>query len=183
MRKILTGILGVLLVVGVVSGSAAALFSATANVNNVAIRAGTAGLEFSPNIGGPWSTSYNFPTWLADNVYPGYANNATFYVRNTSSANIALRISAQLVSAAYGWNEFKDVTNVWIGDSAGLVGSGYMTLTDWNWSARDTQMVVPYGGGLTPMGIFFNISSGAGNEIAGQGISTNWVLTGTQVSP
>ena len=182
MKKILAGILGVLLVVGVVSGSAAALFSATANVNNVAIRAGTAGLEFSPN-DSTWSTSYEFPDWLADNVYPGYANSATFYVKNTSSANIGLKVSAQLMSAAYGWNEFKDVTNVWIGDSAGSVGSGYYTLTDWNLSAKDTQMVVPSGGGSTPMGIFFNISSGAGNGIANQGISTDWVLTGTQVSP
>ncbi len=182
MRKILTGILGVLLVVGVVSGSAAALFSATANVNNVAIRAGTAGLEFSTTGTGSWSTSYGFPDWLADNVYPGYANSATFYVRNISTAPIALRISAQLMSAAYGWNEFEDVTNVWIGNPAGSTGSGYFTLTEWNSSARDTQMVVPYGSVSTPMGIFFNISSGAGNGIAGQGISTNWVLTGTQVS-
>jgi len=46
MRKILTGFLGLVMVVAVVGGTAYALFSSIVTVNNVAISAGNATLQF-----------------------------------------------------------------------------------------------------------------------------------------
>lgn len=181
MKKIIAGIIGLLLVVGVTSGAAYALFFSTVKVNNVAISAGTSGLEFSTN-GEDWYTDFTFPDLLAENVAPGYHDHATFYLKNTSSADIKLALKARLVSAPEGWSVFANNMTVWLGNSAGSQGSGYFTLTDWNSVERDLNITIPKGD-TADMGIYVDIPSTVGNDIAGQTLRTNWEITGTQVFP
>ena len=176
MRKILMGLMAIVLIAGVTTATGYAVFTATATVNNVAFTTGTAGLQFAPNnngVPGTYSSSYTFPTYLVTNVFPGYTSGTQYvWVENTSSSNISLALSAQLVSATGDWGVLNSVANMSIGTVSGPLV---------NWNGADVPLNVT----LTPgqqmfLPVVFSISSSAGNEISGKSLITNWVITGTQ---
>jgi hypothetical protein len=181
MKKILFGFLGIMMVVAVVASSARALFFSTVNINNVAISSGNANLEFSLSSNGPWTSDFTFVPWIAENIAPGYENHATFYVRNNSSADIDLKLSALLKVARGDWGPFNLWTTVWVGDSTGTTGSGYHTLTEWATTPGiDLGITVPHGGTPQAMGLYLKVSIDADNSFANKWISTDWTITGTQ---
>lgn len=78
MNKIISGLLGIMMVTAVVGGTAYALFSTTATVNGINITTGSAGLTVNDE------TTLNAALNL-NNLYPGYQNSTTIDVKNTST--------------------------------------------------------------------------------------------------
>lgn len=171
MKKIILGMLSMLLVLSAATTNAFAVFSASDNVNNASFTTGTANLQFS-NDGTTWTGNYTFANAFAQNVYPGYSTNGTFWLNNTSTAAINLKISTQLTSSVGDWGVLAPVAHV-------VVNGVDHTLQDWNASDQDISLVlapnVP-----TQVSVTFYIPSTAGNEIAGKSLTTNWVVTGVQ---
>ena len=178
MKKIILSIFAIVLTVAAVSGTAYAIFSDNVAVSNIAFTSGNADLQFSDD-GTNWQDSYRFPTWLAKNVYPGYNDHATFYVRNNSSSPISLTLSTRLTSATRDWAVLSPVARVWIGDKNGSVGVGYETLAWWNNGERALNVVLTQNE-VKEMRIYLDIPSTATNAISNKSVITEWVLYGNQ---
>ena len=144
MKKIILSALAIVLTVGVVSGTAYAIFSDSVTVSNIAFTTGNADLQFSDD-SSTWQDSYYFPTWLAENIYPGYNDYATFYVKNNSTSPISLDLSTRLTGATNDWGVLSPIARVWIGNNTGSVGVGYETLAWWNSTERDLNVVLTQG--------------------------------------
>jgi len=180
MKKILIGFLGLMMLVGVVGGTAYALFSSTVTVNNVAISAGNATLEFSPD-NTNWYSDYTFSQWMAQNVYPGWSDCVNFWVRNVSSSDIKLDVSAQLMSATGNWDAFKDLLVVDIQQD----GNPGISRTPANWNAAKISLNFSLNkpglsGATKKVNICLTVPTTADNTIADQWLSTNWKLYGDQ---
>jgi len=182
MKKILLGVLGVLVAGSLTFATARALFISTATVNNVAFTSGNASLKFSYSASGPWMSSYTFQNYIFQNVYPGFSANGQFFVKNESASAIKLHLTARLVSATGDWGALSGPTSLWVGDNAGSVGSGYITLANWNATPQDINITLDQNEVKT-MRAYFVVDSSAGNEIANKALSTNWEMYGTQVTP
>jgi hypothetical protein len=171
MRKILMGLMAIVLLVGVTTATGYAVFSATATVNNVAFTTGTAGLQFSTD-NNSWSSNYTYTNYFESLVYPGYDHFTTVYLYNNSTSNISLGVTAQLVSATGDWDTLSPVMHMVINGVDG-------TLAQWNSGAFSINLT------LTPgahpgINVEFYVPHAAGNEISGKSVSTNWTFTGTQ---
>ena len=179
MNKIILGFVGTLLVISVVAGSAYALFSSQVKVNNVAIRAGNANLEFSPDGNSGWTQEFTYNQWAADGVYPDYHQCGYFWVRNTSSAPLSLTLSAQLISSTGNWGVYANSVTIDLrkGD---LSGGDSMTPSAWNTADRPLYITVDQGASQ-PMAICLNVPKTVDNSIANEYVSTNWIITGTQL--
>jgi len=174
MRKILMGLMAIVLIAGVTTAAGYAVFTATATVNNIAFTSGTAGLEFSTD-NSSWSSNLDYGAtygWFEQNVYPGFSDTKTIYLYNNSTSNISLDITAQLVSATGDWGLLSPVTSMTI------YGQTY-TLADWNGANRPLYITLAHGIS-TPVTVTFSVASTADNTISGKTVSTNWVFTGTQ---
>ena len=172
MKKIIVGLIGVVAIMAVTAGTAFAVFTATATVNNVAFTTGNADVQFSTD-NSNWTNSYTFGPWLATYVFPGYTSGGqTIYIKNNSSSAITLGFSAQLVSASGDWDTLKSVAFMSInGVNGPLV----------HWNNADVPINLTLGSGQQiSIPVVFSVSSGAGNEISGKSLTTNWVITGTQ---
>lgn len=184
MRKILSGLLGVVMTASVVGGVAYAAFTTTGTVNGINITAGSASL----NVGGavdPISSTFNAGLTLSA-VYPGYgvANDkvTTFVVKNTGTVNLA--ISAQL-TAADGWTttgaNLKNYVEVAVNASDDSSGTGYHTLADWN-----AGTIAFPGTAVTPnenrtYKVYVRVPASAPDSIQGEHLENiGFTLTGTQ---
>ena len=171
MNKIIAGFLGLVMLTAVVGGTAYALFSSSVTASGVTFATGNANLEFWSNGPGVVPAS----TW----TYNPYNE---FYLRNTSTSPISLRLSARLTAATGDWGVLSPVITAWIGDDAGAVGSGYYTLADWNSLERDITITLAQSEQKL-MRIYVQVPSDAGNSIANKTTATTWLITGTQVAP
>jgi len=119
---------------------------------------------------------------MAEKVYPGWHDCANFWVKNASSSNIRLDVSAQLASATGNWDAFKDLLIVDIQQDGHPAVSG----TPANWNAGkiplNFSLAIPGNSGDTKkVGICLTVPTSATSEqIADQWISTNWKLYGDQ---
>ncbi len=182
MNKIVTGILGLLLVVGVTSGTAYALFSSTATASGVTFATGNADLKIWD--GNAWAKDWS-PSFTFNNLYPGYNNYQPLHLKNESTSPIGLTIKGILMPGATenpagAWNTLKDVVkvNIWL---SGVGETGYKTLNEWNTTGFDLP------GGAIPQNqqkdyrFYVLIDSSADNTIAGQSLSNIvFQFTGTQ---
>ncbi|MBP9687151.1 hypothetical protein KBD68_00640 [Candidatus Woesebacteria bacterium] len=184
MRKILSGMLGIVMTASVVGGVAYAAFTTTATVNGINITAGTASLVVGSNSG---NLATIFPANLSiSNVFPGFGildnQTTTFVVKNTGTVNLA--ISAQLTDAT-GWNDvgadLKNNVEVAINTADNTSGTGYHTLVEWNAG----QIAFP-GIAVTPneertYNVYVRVPASAPNSIQGQSLTNiTFTLTGTQ---
>ena len=151
MNKIFAGILGLMLVVGVTSSAAYAVFTDKATVAGVTFATGDANLKISEGAG--WQLDIN-PTnkFLFTKLFPGYGVNGydskygerfiPFYLKNDSTSPIGLTVKAQMtsVSDATGksgsWNLLKDAVSVYVqyynsSTSTWVTAIGWHTLADW----------------------------------------------------
>jgi hypothetical protein len=129
MNKIFAGIVGLMLVVGVTSGTAYALFSSKATASGVTFATGNADLRIWDGSG--WASDWN-PSFDFSKLYPGYSDSKPFSLYNNSTSPIALNIAAKLLGGASGdWDALKDVISVAVNLSDDSAGTGWHTLNEW----------------------------------------------------
>lgn len=197
MNKILSGLLGLVLVAGLVGGSAYALLSDTASVTGVALSMGTAGLkiraEGAPT--DPWLD--NLPlnnTVFANRLIPGRSEWGRFEVMNDSTDSdtdpIDMNLTAQLVSYNGNWGVLSDVVECAVYDEANAgtptdgATTGWKKLSEWN-SAPVALPSAPLVSGDSVMyTIRCRLPETAENEVAGKGLTDmQFDIVGTQVTP
>ena len=133
MNKIFTGILGLMLVVGVTSGTAYALFSSKATASNVTFATGNADLRLYN--GSDWVANWD-PSLSFLNLYPGYLSNKPMYLKNISTSPIALTVVGKMKpgvteSPLGSWNILKDAVSVAVNLSDDSASTGWHTLNEW----------------------------------------------------
>lgn len=180
MRKIIAGIIGLVLVAGVTSGTAVAMFSSAVKVNNVAISAGSANLEFSGD-GETWTKNYTFAPNALQRIIPGSKTALTFWVRNTSTAAVPLALSAKITAATGDWEAF--APNVYVAFADDSTTGTAKSLAAWNGTDNQLSITVAPDGARKRMTMEFSVPVATGDEIADRQVSTNWEITGTQVAP
>lgn len=183
MKKILSGIMGIAMIVAVVSGAAYAAFSSQATVSNVSFATGNAtllvwdGAEYAEN----WTSNLSF-----GNMYPGYQSSASpIWLKNTSTSPISLAVTMQLTDGGVNWpNALTDAVEIIVYDSTNSTSNagGWKSLNDWNVNP-DTFP----GAALLPetdrmFNVYVRVPSSFGNEIANLGLPlVGFTLTGTQI--
>jgi len=195
MNKILISILGIILTIGVVSGTAYALFSDTATVSGVTLTTGSADLKIND------ADSLPAVALSTSNTYPGWIDGQPFKLTNASTSPIALDVTSRITSKTGSWTTLSPVVEVAIveysdaGQAAGAVAAKNPAAGTWTastgWkSLADWYAVTPTVIGTTIdqstdhyFVMWGRIPTTAGNEISGLTVSTNWVLTGTQKTP
>ena len=189
MNKIILSILAIALTVGVVSGTAYALFFDTVNVAGITMSSGNADLEVYDG-----GTSILIADWVSalntsgklQNLYPGWKDYTVMDFENKSLSTIGLNLKAQLTSASGDWNTLKD--KIWIaisntGDSQNFPTSGWHTLAEWNTAPISFGTTLARGA-KTPYKVFIQILDSVGNEIAQKSLSNvTIVFSGTQATP
>lgn len=111
MRKIISGILGIVMTASVLGGVAYAAFSSTASVEGVSFTAGDADLKV-------WDGSAYAPVWVSGwtftGLYPGYvAAPQPFWLKNESTVAVDLTVKGKLRDGVTGpWNVFKNNVEV-----------------------------------------------------------------------
>lgn len=184
MKKIITSLMAVVLTVGLVAGSAYALFSDTVKVSGLTFSTGNADLVVYD--GGTTIPIQDFVPTLNSalkNLYPGWHDYTVMDFKNNSSSNISLSLKGKITAHGGNWDELKDVIQVAL-SSTGTYDNppttGWLTLAQWESAAR------PFGNDLaktekTPYKFFVRVPSVADNTIAGKSVTINFEFTGTQV--
>jgi hypothetical protein len=181
MNKIFAGIVGLMLVVGVTSGTAYALFSSKATASGVTFATGNADLRIwdGDSFEADRPSAFTFT-----GLYPGYTGTQLLQLKNMSTSPIALTIKGILLNGPTGdWDGLKN--DVWVNIRLpGVAETGYRTLAAWN----STGFTLP-GGSLaqnTQRDFQFDVqvNPAATNTIAGMTLSdVTFEFTGTQVTP
>ena len=194
MKKIIAGIVGTLLTIGVAGGAAYALFSSQATAGSVIFATGDANLQLWN--GSNWVPIWNPSSFNFSGMYPGYGGtgadqaNSTqfqqFFLRNFSTSPITLSVFAKLrdgvtESAPGAWDVLKDkvLVAILLPDWSG--GTGWHTLNEWNTTGHALPGS-PIGQGLQQEYRFYvRVDGAAGNEIKGQSLSNiQFDFNGTQ---
>lgn len=160
MKKILLGVLAITMTVGLVSGSAYALFSDTEEVQGIAISAGNANLTVWDGTGYEDNAVLNMNF---DAIYPGWRSGQRLTVRNDSLSEIGLDITGQLTgfeepntNGIEDWNVMKNNVQLAVvkyetaADAQAAIdaedpsnggvnqgGTGWHTLRDWRNNVYD----------------------------------------------
>jgi hypothetical protein len=177
MKKILTGLLGIVSVVAVTSVSAYALFIGQATVTGFNLQAGTAALTISQGDSTPTSNVNLAGTTIK--LVPGEVGSAVFTLHNEGDVNMTLK--GRLTSAEGDWGALNSLieARIYTGDTP---SGTWRTLAEWN--AEDGITIS--GGDLAEGGerdytVQYRLVSTADNTVAGKMISNiTFVFTGTQ---
>lgn len=186
MRKIFSGVLGVILTASVVTGAAFALFSASATVSGINFSTGNALIEVSKTEESGYTTSLDADLNITG-VVPGFGEDnsqfAPIFVRNGSDFTVA--VTAQL-TAATGWNSnalknYVQVAVVPEGETP--ADEDYKTLVQWN---ATPQPLVEGDNELAPDEVrqyvaFVRLPSDAPDTLEGASLTDiEFTITGTQ---
>lgn len=190
MRKILSGMLGIVMTAAVVGGVAYAAFTTQATVEGISIASGDASLQvydgfnYTPN----WDTGLDLT-----GVFPGYTENTILQVKNMETSVVSLNVTAKLTSALSGWGgdlTYATLVDVQLDSDPGE-HTGFKSLAAWNAGevtlpggalapseVRDYRVVVQIGPTYLDGPL---IGNAVGNEILGESITgITFTLTGTQ---
>lgn len=200
MKKIIGGILGIFLVIGIVAGTGYALFSDTVSISGMVLGTANPNLQIRTDEDGytAWATSLNF---YNNDVFapllPGEYDWGEFYLRNISDGTtdpLDMNISARITSAGGDWGVLSGAVQmaICIYDEAapnhcGAVNTGWKTLAQWNASSYDLPgNPLPQGPETTNIGthyaIVFFVDSTYTNSIANKTITNmNILIEGEQV--
>ena len=201
MKKILYGFIGLFLVIGIVAGTAYAIFTTSANVTGVVLGTATPGLHLCDSqLGNPsgCAASYTFPT---NNPFgplvPGGEDYAEFFLKNISSEGLIaggnvlnLDLSAKITYAEGNWDELKDAILMRICVHTTLPNVSHCDVTqatEWKslaqWNSTGFALLGgPLGQGVTKgYTVMYRLPSYFDNAVAGYQIENmTIVFTGTQ---
>lgn len=206
MKKIIGGILGLFLVIGIVAGTGYALFSDTVTMTGMVLGTATPGLEISfynksddTPVG--YSPTLNFTGQSFQKLLPGEYDWGAFWLRNNSidgndnplepyDETLNFSLKGSILSAGGNWNALKDVIRMRICVYNEADANGCDPVEKTNWYTMDswftTEKTLPGGtllsGDERPYVINFWIPDSYGNEVSGLTISNMTMqVTGTQV--
>lgn len=187
MNKILTGITGLLVVLGLVAGSAFALFSSTVSVTGLAINTASAVLEISTD-NSTFESTLDFGNTVLTTLLPGESDEGDFYLRNTSDdENLELGLTAELISASGDWGSLNTVISCAVYEDGFTVddathSTNYLTLATWN-SGPVSLTGGPLASGDTRQyWINCKLDENADNSVSGKSLTdVSFDIVGTQV--
>jgi hypothetical protein len=179
MRKILSGFLGIVAILAVVSASAYAAFTTTATASGITLTAATAGLFIGPTSDSV--TTNSLPNIGSATLVPGVIYSNDFYLENSSNAGITLGVTAKITHHnVTSWSDLSPL--IWAqvvnGDDNSDI-SGWHTLADWE--ANGVSL-----GSLTDnlvhhYKINYKLDNSAPDSLQGKSVSSITItLTGTQ---
>jgi hypothetical protein len=190
MKKILTGILGIVLVASIVSASAYAIFSSQATLTGLTVASGNADITIGDGTAPNGVKTLPLNSIDIPELYPGvvYTLPTNIWFHNESTANINLSVKAQITSwsAPGAWNELAD--NVLVDVKNVTDGTGYVTYTLRQWNTAPRVLPgnpLPYGPWATnnkEYEVRLRVPASVGNEMANQ-VLTNieMTITGEQI--
>ncbi|MDY0097536.1 MAG: hypothetical protein RBS01_04270 [Candidatus Dojkabacteria bacterium] len=198
MKKILTGFLGLFLVIGIVAGAGYAVFSSTTTMRGMVLGTATPGLKIGTDKLTSGTTTY-YTTLPVDGrsffklLTPGEMEWGEFYLQNTSNADgdpIDFSLKGRITTAGGDWGVLKDVVKMRIcyySDTPDnhcnetKMKTAWMTLAEWN-SVERTLPGPLIQGVPAHYSLQILIDSSIGNSIAGKTITgMNFDIIGTQV--
>lgn len=180
MKKILFGIVGIFLVVGVAAGAARAVFFSKATAAGVTFATGDANLQIYNYTDNTWGESWN-PSFNFQNMYPGFEEYQILSLRNQSTSPITLVVTGKLADGGAGdWNDLKDVVKVEIYYSSSS-RTGYHTLAEWNSTGFTLPSTALAQYAQKNYRFYVTIDHGVGNEVKGKSLTgLSFEFTGTQ---
>lgn len=180
MKKILFGLLGLVMTAGLLGGGAYALFSSQATLENVSFASGNATLQIWD--GDSYETTWNSTINLA-NMYPGYTSPAyNMWLKNASTAPISLSVAMQLTNGGVNWpNGLENMVEALVANSDESANTGWISLNAWN----TTPASLPGGniaqGSESLYKLYFRMSDTADNSSADLSLpGVGFTFTGTQ---
>jgi hypothetical protein len=198
MKKIILNVLAIALTVGVVSGTAYALFTDTVDIAGITITSGNADLkvalnnetvsgasytEFRDNVSAPWDLKNTAEKYWLKNFYPGMEDWGHFRLRNDSKSEISLVLKGTITSATT-WNlDLANSIQLMITNDDGTVVETWHTLENWN------QNTYTFDGVLAPnetkiYRVYVKLPISATDSVANMKLEDiNFEITGTQVTP
>jgi len=193
MKKIIGGILGIFLVIGIVAGTGYALFSSKATISGMILGTATPSLQVWNGV--TWVTDIDLSSNPAffEPLLPGEKDWSDFYLRNASNGTtdeLDFTVTGKITSFAGDWNALKNVVQATIclySDSdpnhcdTGNT-SGWFTLSDWYTSAHNLPGNPLTQNEQTRYSIVLYIDPGYTETIANKTITgLNFEFTGTQI--
>lgn len=179
MKKILSGVLGVTMVVAVVVGTARAVFTSSATVGGVTFATGNATLNVWD--GDSYESNWAIPNYFS-NMYPGFSTNKDLWFKNNSTSPIALSLFGKINAGASGeWAGLKNVVQVAVNAADGSESTGWHTLNDWYTTGYSLPGSAIANGTERLYKFYVQVPSTYGNEIANMNLSgIVFNFTGTQ---
>ncbi len=193
MKKILTGFLGLFLVIGIVAGAGYALFSSKATITGMVLGTATPSLQVWN--GSTWVSEIDLAgdtTFFAP-LLPGEMDWSDFYLKNESNGTfdkLDFTVTGKIKSAAGDWYALKDVVRARIciySDTDAnhcdtTKTSEWFTLDEWYTAEHNLPGNPLEQGEQARYSIVLSIDSSYTNTIAGKTITgLNFEFTGTQV--
>lgn len=199
MKKIIGGILGIFLVIGIVAGTGYALFSDTVKMERMVLGTATPGLLIKTGEKDldTYRTSLDFmnhsPFQL---LLPGQIDYGEFWLLNNSDTGLTgpeldMKLQGRLTTGYTDWEDLKNIVKMrfciyteatnYICDET--KATPWYTLNQWNIAARDLPVNLAQGAEQR-FGLQLLIDSGYGNEISDKTITgITFEITGTQTVP
>jgi hypothetical protein len=194
MKKILTGFLGLFLVIGIVAGAGYAVFTDEVNITGMVLGTATPNLKISFD-----DVDANYSTTLAINgakfapLLPGELDWGEFWLRNESNGTtdkLDFALKAKISAYSGNWDILKDViqARVCLYDEAGVGedrcdegnATSWMTLATWYSADRTLPGGNLLQGNDRHYTIQFQIPSSYDNAIMTKSVTMNMIITGTQ---
>lgn len=187
MRKVLSGVMGLVMTGAVVTASAYALWSAQATVSGFNFNTGSLSLLVSAD-GTNFDDAINVSALSVNNAFPGFEDFTTFYIQNDSEED--LDISTRLVSADV-WDaalaaevEMAVVPEGGTPDTDGSTpdtSDDYKSLADWNAAEHAFSPALP-ANTTVPMDVYIRLPEDADTSLQGKSLENiTFTITGTQV--
>lgn len=199
MKKIIGGILGIFLVIGIVAGTGYALFSDTVKMERMVLGTATPGLMIKTEEPGlsTYRTSLDFQNQSPFQLLlPGQIDYGEFWLLNNSDTgptgpNLDMKLQGRLTTGYTHWEDLKNVVkmrfciyNTEKGYQCDETkATPWYTLNEWYLGARDLPVNLAQGAEQR-FGLQLLVPSGYGNEISGKTITgITFEITGTQIVP
>ncbi|MBW6441461.1 hypothetical protein K0B04_00950 [Patescibacteria group bacterium] len=193
MKKIISGIIGSLVIVALIGGVAFALFSSTVTISGLTLTTADTALEIRPDVDeAPWTTNLDMSSITFKKLIPGTYEWGRFYLLNTSTGTpeegeavrraIDFDISAKITEPAQGdWNLLKDViyAEIYVENNHGYT-TGRHTLEEWRNGVEIADHILIQGDNEVYI-VEFWMDETVDNTYKGKSITgINIEITGTQ---
>lgn len=187
MKRILFALAALSLVVGTSFATTRAVWSDTVTITNNQVQTGNADLQVSTDSGSSWNTTTRAASMVISGLIPGSDDNAySFSLWNASTPGVDFGLTGQITTVTgAGTDESQLELAVYEngatpGDTS-TESSAWISLADWQSSARDLNSTISPGTGNTKdYRIAARLLSSATNDWQGRTVTMTFTVLGTQ---